>query len=151
MKITTLCYLEEDEKWLMLYRNKKKEDPNAGKWIGVGGKLEPGEAPDECMLREVEEETGLRVTGYEFLGVISFISDEWEDEYMMLYRADAWKGTMKKDCPEGELRWIEKKEVLSLPLWEGDRLFLTEMLNGKKKIHMKLSYRGEELVQAVHF
>lgn len=151
MKITTLCYLEKDEKWLMLYRNKKKADPNAGKWIGVGGKLEKGEAPDECMLREVEEETGLHVTEYEFLGIISFISDEWEDEYMILYRADEWEGEMKRECPEGELRWIDKKEVLSLSLWEGDRLFLTEMLNGRKKIHMKLSYRGDTLEKATVF
>ena len=117
MKITTLCYLEKEEQYLMLYRNKKIEDPNAGKWIGVGGKLEKGESPDECMLREVWEETGLRLTDYEFLGIVSFISDTWEDEYMMLYKGTAWEGTLKEDCPEGELQWIPKKDILSLPLW----------------------------------
>ena len=145
-KITTLCYIEKDNCYLMLYRNKKKNDENAGKWIGIGGKLEPGESPDEGMLREVFEETGLVLTKYRFKGVISFISDTCEDEYMMLYKADAFSGSVSESCPEGELRWIPKPEVLSLPLWEGDREFLRDLLDGKDQINMKLVFHGDRLL-----
>ena len=129
----------------MLCRNRKKEDPNAGKWIGVGGKLEEGESPDECMLREVREETGLILKDYDFLGVISFISDIWEDEYMFLYHGTSFTGTLKQECPEGDLAWVPRDQILSLPLWEGDRVFLKQMLAGRKTIRMKLTYEGDRL------
>lgn len=147
-RLTTLAYIEKNDCYLMLCRNKKKDDPNAGKWIGVGGKLENGESPDECMLREVYEETGLTLTGYDFLGVITFVSDTWEDEYMFLYLAHDFTGTVKDNCSEGDLAWIAKDRILSLPLWEGDRIFLQQMLSGKKSVRMKLTYHGEKLVKA---
>ena len=151
MKLTTLCYLCRDDKILMLYRNKKKDDANEGKWIGIGGRIEEGEAPEECMIREVKEETGLTVSSFEFLGVITFISDRWEDEYMFLYRADAFSGRMIDECPEGTLKWVSKEKVMELPLWEGDRHFLADLITGEKKISMKLVYEGEKLVRAVRF
>ena len=151
MKLTTLCYLQRDDEILMLYRNKKKEDANEGKWIGIGGRIEEGEAPDECMIREVREETALEVCSYECLGVITFVSDRWEDEYMFLYRVGSFAGEMTRDCPEGTLKWIRKEEVMQLPLWEGDRYFLSDLISGKKDIRMKLIYEGEKLVKAVRF
>ena len=144
-RLTTLVYIEKDDCYLMLCRNRKKEDPNAGKWIGVGGKLEEGESPDECMLREVREETGLILKDYDFLGVISFISDIWEDEYMFLYHGTSFTGTLKQECPEGDLAWVPRDQILSLPLWEGDRVFLKQMLAGRKSVRMKLTYEGDRL------
>ena len=146
MRLTTLCYIEKDEKYLMLHRTKKKNDFNGGKWIGVGGKFEKDETPEECLLREVREETGLCLENYALRGIITFISDEWETEYMYLYTADKWTGSLT-DCDEGELAWVEKEKVTSLPLWEGDRLFL-ELLNTEKRFFsMKLRYEGEKLAE----
>ena len=105
MRLTTLCYMEKDEKYLMLHRTKKQHDFNGGKWIGVGGKFEQNETPEECLLREVREETGLDLVNYTLRGIITFISDEWETEYMYLYTADKWTGELT-DCDEGELKWI---------------------------------------------
>ncbi len=147
IKLTTLCYLEQDEKYLMLYRNKKQTDQSHGKWLGIGGKFLPGEIPDACMSREVTEETGLTVTDFHFHGVISFISDIWEDEYMFLYSSHSFSGTLKTDCDEGTLQWIPKDEILSLSLWEGDRIFLQDLMEGKSHINMKLIYQGDRLVQ----
>ena len=151
MKLTTLCYINDHDLYLMLFRNKKQDDPNEGKWIGIGGRVEEGEAPWECMKREVWEETGLTVTEASFLGVITFISDCWEDEMMFLYRADGFTGSLKGDCPEGTLSWIDKDRIMSLPLWEGDKLFLPELIDKKKSIHMKLVYEGETLKEAYRF
>ena len=146
MRLTTLCYIEKDEKYLMLHRTKKKNDFNGGKWIVVGGKFEKDETPEECLLREVREETGFYLENYALRGIITFISDEWETEYMYLYTADKWTGSLT-DCDEGELAWVEKEKVTSLPLWEGDRLFL-ELLNTEKRFFsMKLRYEGEKLVE----
>ena len=146
MRLTTLCYIEKDEKYLMLHRTKKENDFNGGKWIGVGGKFEKDETPEECLLREVREETGLCLTNYALRGIITFISDEWETEYMYLYTADKWTGS-PTDCDEGELAWVEKEKVTALPLWEGDRLFL-ELLNTEKRFFsMKLRYEGEKLAE----
>lgn len=146
MRLTTLCYMEKDEKYLMLHRTKKQHDFNGGKWIGVGGKFEQNETPEECLLREVREETGLDLVNYTLRGIITFISDEWETEYMYLYTADKWTGELT-DCDEGELKWIEKEKVPSLELWEGDRLFL-ELLNTEKRFFsMKLRYEGETLAE----
>jgi len=132
----------------MLFRNKKKDDPNEGKWIGVGGKFEPDETPDACMLREVREETGLTPASYHFCGVIHFLSDTWEDEDMYLYRAEIDGPATNKTpaCEEGELRWIPEDQLMDLPMWEGDRLFLKPLLEGADAITMTLRYEGDTLV-----
>ena len=145
-KITTLCYIFDKNKVLMLFRNKKEQDENEGKWIGVGGKLEAGESPEECLLREVGEETGLTLTSYVFRGIITFVSDRFEDEYMLLYEGRSFTGTLREDCPEGELRWTDREKVLQLPMWEGDRLFLEPFFQGEDLIFMKLVYKGDSLV-----
>ena len=150
MRLTTLCYIEKDDCYLMLYRNKKKNDQSNGKWLGVGGKFEYGETPDECMLREVREETGLQLTKFHFHGVVSFLSDVWEDEYMFLYTATEFTGELPETCNEGELQWIPKEKILSLPLWEGDRIFLKELLEHTEHIDLKLVYEGDTLVQAIN-
>ena len=143
---TTLCYIEKDNRYLMLLRNKKKQDLNEGKWIGVGGKFEADETPEECLLREVREETGLTLTSYRYRAVITFISDEWGTEYMHLFTADGFEGDLI-DCDEGELRWIPKDEVLNLSLWEGDRAFLKLLAEESPFFTMKLVYRGDELLE----
>ena len=156
MKRATLCYIRRDgaagREYLMLYRNRKPEDPNEGKWIGVGGKFEPGETPDECMLREVREETGLELRSYHFCGVIHFISDTWEDEDMYLYRAEIGEGCAAANkmpaCEEGELQWIPESRLMDLPMWEGDRLFLRPLMDGAETISLTLRYEGDDLVEA---
>lgn len=147
--LTTLCYIEQDGKLLMLYRNKKKKDVNTGKWIGVGGKFEPGETPEQCLLREVYEETGLTLIRYRFNGIIRFASEGWETEDMYLYTGLAFTGELK-DCDEGVLKWIPKEEIMSLRLWEGDKIFLKELLSGKTGIHLQLKYKGDELVEVLN-
>lgn len=145
MRDTTLCHIEKDGQWLMLYRNKKENDLNEGKWVGIGGKREPGETLDDCCIREVFEETGLRLLDARPVGCVHFRSDTWEDEEMYLYTASEFTGTLTEDCDEGELRWIPKEEILSLRLWEGDRLFLVPLLAGEEGIEMTLRYEGEKL------
>ena len=147
MRLTTLCYIEHDEKYLMLHRTKKEKDFNKDKWIGVGGKFEQNETPEECLLREVREETGLTLTEYTLRGIITFISDEWETEYMYLYTATAWTGEMTAACDEGELVWVEKDAVPKLRLWEGDRLFLDLLRTEDRFFSMKLRYEGEKLAE----
>lgn len=141
----------------MLYRNRKPDDPNEGKWLGIGGKIETGETPDECNVREVLEETGLKLKTAFFHGVIEFRADAYEDEDMYLYSSSDFIPAEEKaalrfaetgeydppECSEGELRWIPCVELLALPMWEGDRAFLTEILKGAKKISMTLQYEGE--------
>ena len=148
---TTLCYIEKEGEYLMLLRNKKKTDPSKGKWIGVGGKFEPGETPEQCLLREVKEETGLTLTSYKRRALITFISDEWEDEYMYLYTADGFEGTLSEcelaDCDEGKLAWIAKKDIFNLNLWEGDKHFLKMLIEDKPYFEMKLVYKGEQLAE----
>ena len=147
MKNTTLCYVEQDGKYLMLLRNKKKQDENAGKWIGVVGKFEEGESPQDCLLREVQEETGLHLTQYRFRGIVTFVSDRYETEYMHLFTAHGFEGELTA-CDEGELRWVEKDEVLSLPLWEGDREFLRLLREDAPFFSLKLVYQGDKLVSS---
>lgn len=146
---TTLCYIEKDGKYLMLFRNKKHSDVNEGKWVGVGGKFRPGESPEECLLREVKEETGLTLTKFHFCGIVNFISDIWENEEMYLYLGQEFNGEITAECDEGTLEWIDKSRVLSLPAWEGDRYFLTEMLNGADKINLTLEYEGDTLIKVL--
>lgn len=146
MKNTTLVYIEKDNKYLMLLRNKKKNDLNEGKWIGVGGKFEENETPEECMAREVYEETGLTVLDYRLNAVVTFLSDTWEGEYMYLFTVTDFSGELIV-CDEGELRWIPKNEILDLNLWEGDRYFLELMAKNSPFFTMKLRYKGDELVE----
>ena len=153
MKKTTLCYIEKDEKYLMLYRNKKEHDPNEGKWIGVGGKIEPGESPDECVAREVFEETSLKPEHFVYRGLIHFISDEWEDEDMYLYTAQGVDVSTDEDipCDEGTLKWIRKRDISSLNLWEGDRYFLELIAKDSPFFEMRLEYKGEKLADSTCF
>ena len=146
MKLTTLCYIEQDGRYLMLHRTKKENDENKDKWIGVGGKFEPGETPEECLLREVYEETGLTLTEYRFRGIVTFVSDEWGSEYMHLFTADAFLGTLSASCGEGELVWIPKDEIEMLHLWEGDKIFLRLLVECEDFFSLKLKYEGEQLV-----
>lgn len=148
---STLCYIERDGKLLLLYRNKKENDLNEGKWIGVGGKFEPGETAEECLLREVYEETGLKLTKWYLHGIVKFISDKWESEDMYLYSASDFTGTLKNECREGELKWVDKDEVLSLPTWEGDKYFVEPLLRGQKRIDMLVKYQGDKLVEVKDF
>ena len=147
MKMTTLCYIEKEGKYLMLHRVKKHHDINAGKWIGVGGHVENGETPEECLLREVKEETGLVLTAYRLRGLVTFLSDVCEPELMCVFTADAFDGEMI-ECDEGELAWVEKSDVLTLPTWEGDRVFLALLLSGDERFFsIKLRYEGDKLVE----
>lgn len=147
MKMTTLCYIEKDGRYLMLHRNKKKDDINHGKWIGVGGHAEQGESPEDCLLREVKEETGLTLTSYRFRSIITFIFNQNEQEEMCLFTADGFEGEIT-ECDEGELAWIDKEKVLELPIWEGDRLFLRPMLSGEQRFFtLKLVYEGDTLTE----
>ena len=147
MKMTTLCYIEQDGKYLMLHRTKKEKDISKGKWIGVRGHAEWGESPEECLLREVKEETGLTLTSYQFKGIVTFISNQCEEEELMcLFHADAFEGQLA-ECNEGDLQWIEKEKVPSLPTWEGDAIFLKLFLEEEKRFFsLRLVYEGESLV-----
>ncbi len=148
MKNTTVCYLERGTQYLLLHRTKKENDENAGKWIGVGGKCKENESPEDCMLREVREETGLSVTQHRLRGVITFVSDAWEGQYMYLFTASKWHGALT-DCDEGELAWVERTDMLHLPLWEGDRIFLALLAEERPFFSLKLVYQGDSLQQAV--
>lgn len=147
MKNTSLCYIERDGCYLMLHRTKKVNDENHDKWIGVGGKFEEGESPEECMLREVQEETGLTLTAWRYRGIVTFVSDEWGGEYMHLFTADGFTGQIRS-CDEGELEWIEKQRLLALPIWEGDKIFLRLLDSEQPFFSLKLCYEGERLVSA---
>ena len=145
MKETTLCYIENSGCYLMMHRTKKKNDENSGKWIGIGGKLENGETPTECAIREIYEETGLGVTDLCYRGRVMFVSDIYEDELMHLFTADC-KSCDVKVCDEGELAWINKADVMSLNLWEGDKVFLKKLIEGERDFfHIVLCYEGDNL------
>lgn len=146
MRLTTLCYLEQDDKYLMLHRIKKKQDLNHDKWVGVGGGFEEGETPEECLLREVCEETGYTLTDYRLRGIVTFLSDEWESEMMYLYTATGFTGTAHA-CDEGELQWIPKSKVKSLKLWEGDKIFFDLLEEDRGVFSLKLRYEGERLTE----
>ena len=148
MKQTTLCYLERGDEYLMLHRIKKKNDENHDKWIGVGGKFEAGESPEDCMHREIFEETGLTVTDYRYRGIVTFVSDIYETEYMHLFTVTDWMGEAR-ECDEGELAWIKKQKLFDLTLWQGDRIFLKLLQEDVPFFSLKLTYRGDELIEAV--
>ncbi len=145
---TTLCYIEDPAgRYLMLHRTKKEGDINRDKWIGIGGKFEPGETPEACLLREVGEETGLTLTAWRYCGVIGFSADGCPEEEMHLFHATGYEGT-PIECDEGELEWIDKTEFRRLPMWEGDALFLDLMDRQVDFFRMRLHYRGDRLVYA---
>ena len=146
-RLTSLVYIERDGRYLVLHRTKKEHDENGGKWIGVGGKFEPGESPEECARREVREETGLTMLNPRFRGIVTFVSDEWGTEYMHLFTCAAFTGELT-DCDEGELVWIPKGELLEKKMWAGDRIFLRALDERRDFFSLKLRYRGEELVEA---
>ena len=144
----TLCYLENDQgDYLMLHRVKKKNDVNHDKWIGVGGKFEDGESPEECLLREVREETGFTLTNYRYRGIITFVSEGWPTEYIHLFTADGWTGEMR-ECDEGDLAWVPKAEVPNLPIWEGDRVFFRLLAENRPFFSLKMCYQGDTMVYA---
>lgn len=147
--LTTLCYLEQDGKYLMMHRIKKEHDINEGKWIGIGGHFETGESPEECLLREAKEETGLTLTSWRFRGIVTFTSDDNPTEYMCLYTADGFEGELVKDCQEGVLKWVPKEEVLNLKLWEGDKVFLKLLTEEVPFFSLKLSYEHDRLAECV--
>ena len=147
MKHTSLCYIEHNDAYLMLHRNKKENDENGGKWIGIGGKFEDGETPEECMKREVFEETGLRLTSWSYRGIVTFVSDIYEAEKMHLFTAQAASSHIK-ECDEGELRWIAKTQLFSLNMWEGDKEFLELIANYDEPFfHLELTYEKDTLVK----
>ena len=148
MRNTTLVHLERDGKYLMLHRVKKEADENHDKWVGIGGKFEEGESPEDCALREVYEETGLTLHSWAYRGIVTFVSDEWGTEYMHLFHSTDFEGSVK-DCSEGVLEWVDKKALLSLPIWEGDRIFLRLLDSDRPFFSLKLCYTGDRLTKAV--
>ena len=144
---TTLCYLEQGDSCLMLHRVKKENDLNRDKWVGVGGKFEDGESPEECLVRECREETGLTLTEYRYRGIVTFVSDKWPTEYMHLFTATGWTGEQCV-CGEGDLEWIRKSELMKLPMWEGDAIFLRLLEEDAPFFSLKLRYEGERLAAA---
>ena len=148
MQNTTLCYIEQDGKYLMLHRGKKHNDMNHDKWLGIGGKFEDKESPEDCVLREVEEETGLTLTHLEYRGIVTFVSDEYPTEYMHLFWADRFTGALRA-CDEGDLEWLPKERLHAIPKWEGDEIFLRLLEERVPFFSLKLCYAGETLREAV--
>ena len=146
-KQTTLCYIENEGCYLMLHRIKKEQDENKDKWIGIGGKFEEGESPEECVLREAKEETGLTLTDYKYRGIVTFVSDVWPCEYMHLFTATGFEGELK-DCDEGVLEWLPNDKLYGRPMWAGDKIFLELLDKGAPFFSLKLVYEGEILVRA---
>lgn len=147
MKNTTLCYIESNGRYLMLHRTKKEHDENKDKWIGIGGKLEEGESPEDAAIREAFEETGLELIKPQYRGIVTFVSDKWGTEYMHLFTCDNFSGKIKKDCDEGELLWIDKNELLSYNLWEGDKIFLNLIKDeGTPFFSLKLCYDENDVL-----
>ncbi|MBQ7973122.1 MAG: 8-oxo-dGTP diphosphatase [Lachnospiraceae bacterium] len=149
ISLTTLCYIEKGNRYLMMHRVKKEKDLNKDKWVGIGGHFEEGESPEECLLREVKEETGLTLTSWKFKGIVTFLSNEWpEAEYMCLYTADGYEGEIGP-CNEGNLEWVDKDKVYDLPIWEGDKVFFKLLEEDREFFSLKLRYEGERLVEIV--
>ena len=145
MLMTTLCYIEKDGKYLMLHRTKKKNDINEGKWLGIGGKFEKDESPEECIRREAKEETGLTLKHLHFRCIVTYVSAGHDTEYMHVFTSDDFSGELK-ECVEGDLQWIEKNTVMKLNLWEGDRIFLEKIREPGPFFTLKCSYEGDKLV-----
>lgn len=149
ISLTTLCYIEKENQYLMMHRVKKEKDLNKDKWVGVGGHFLEDETPEECLLREVKEESGLTLTSWKFRGIVTFLSDEWpEAEYMCLYTADGFEG-VPGECDEGMLEWVDKDKVYDLPIWEGDKVFFRLLESRNDFFSLKLRYEGEKLAEVV--
>lgn len=149
MRNTTLCHIENDGKYLMLHRTKKVNDLNHDKWVGIGGKFEDKESPEQCNRREVLEETGLSLLKSNYRGIVTFVSDKWETEFMHIFTSDLFEGELC-DCDEGTLEWVDKKELLSLPLWAGDKIFLCLIEDEKYPFFsLRLEYVGDTLISAI--
>lgn len=147
-ELSTLCYIEKDGKYLMLHRTVKENDVNKDKWIGVGGHFEKNESPEECLLREVKEETGYTLTSWQYRGIVTFVYGEDTIEYMSLYTADGFEGT-PIPCDEGELEWVDKKAIYDLELWEGDKIFFRLLEEGRPFFSLKLVYDQKDVLQYV--
>lgn len=150
-KLTTLCYLEKNDSYLLLHRIKKQNDINKDKWIGVGGHFEDFESPDECLVREVFEETGLKLNSYQFRGIVTFVSDDSGEkmyEYMCLYTSSDFSGNMI-DCDEGKLEWVKKADMKKLNFWEGDYIFLDLIEKNEPFFSLKLEYKNGSLEKAI--
>ena len=145
---STLCYITRGNDVLMLHRVKKKNDINKDKWIGIGGKFEENESPDECVLREALEETGLTLTNYKCRSIVTFLNDQCEGEYMFLFTADGFEGELK-ECDEGDLQWVSRDFLYSLPMWEGDKIFLDLLWQDAPFFLLTLRYSGDVLVEAI--
>lgn len=148
MTLTTLCYIEKANSYLMLHRIKKEQDINKDKWIGIGGHFESGESPDDCLLREAYEETGLTLTSFQFRGIVTFLCDDITDYHMCLYTADGFTGTLK-ECSEGTLEWVPKDKIIDLNLWEGDFIFFELLKENAPFFCLKLKYMDNVLKEAV--
>lgn len=146
MKLTTVCYIEKNGKYLMLHRTKKEHDENGGKWIGIGGKFEFGETPFDCVKREVYEETGLTILNPRYRGIVTFVSNVWGTEYMHLFTANEYTGELTDDCQEGDLDWIPIDDLSLLPMWEGDKIFHDLLLEDKGFFSLRLEYDGDNLI-----
>ncbi len=148
MQNTTLCYIEHDGAYLMLHRIRKKNDVNHDKWIGIGGHFEENESPEDCVTREALEETGLTLIRPRYVGIVTFVSDRWEGEYMHLFHAKEFTGHLR-DCTEGVLEWIPKERMRTIPQWAGDRIFLELLEQETPFFSLKLRYAGQTLCEAV--
>lgn len=148
MQNTTLCHIEKDGKYLMLHRTKKENDLNQDKWVGIGGKFEDKESPEECNAREVLEETGLTLKSSRYCGIVTFVSDKWETEYMHLFHSSDFEGNLC-ECDEGELCWVEISEIYNLPIWQGDKIFLKLIEQKVPFFSLKLEYKGDTLIKAI--
>lgn len=146
MILSTLCYIEKEGNYLMLHRTKKKNDISQDKWLGIGGKFEAGESPEECIQREVREETGLNLLDKKLRGIVTYVSDVFETEYMYVYTSNDFDGQQIKECDEGDLEWISKEKVLDLPTWEGDKIFVQMIQKEEPFFSIKFIYEGEKLM-----
>lgn len=143
---STICYIEKDGKYLMLHRTKKEKDINKEKWIGVGGKFEDRESPEECIVREVKEETGLTINSYKLRCIVTYISTGWETEYMYVFTSDDFSGELI-ECNEGDLEWVDKNKIFDLNIWEGDKIFLDKIQKDDTFFTMKFEYDGDKLLK----
>ena len=146
MILSSLCYIENNGKYLMLHRTKKENDINKDKWLGIGGKFEDGESPEESVVREVKEETGLTLNSYKLRCIVTYVSTTWETEYMYVFTSNDFTGTLI-ECNEGDLEWIDKKQITKLPTWEGDKLFVEKLQKDDTFFTVKFEYDGEKLIK----